>query len=187
MPKKVLHLTVKKKWFDLIAAGKKKTEFREGKEYWRKRMLNEDGFAIEFDEVLFKNGYGTVPFARVEWKDLGIIPKEGWEGEHGETAKENDFAIILGKVLEVSKDGMSSIEYAEVKSLSNQKVAFMDRQHAIDIIEQLYPADSGYDSTRETGENLLNAARAEVSNWRDESDAVLIRYAELCLEKEGKN
>jgi len=30
----ILHLTVKKKWFDLIASGDKKIEYREFKSYW---------------------------------------------------------------------------------------------------------------------------------------------------------
>jgi hypothetical protein len=36
---RVLHLTLKKKWFDMIASGEKKEEYREDKEYWRRRLL----------------------------------------------------------------------------------------------------------------------------------------------------
>jgi hypothetical protein len=39
---KTLHLNLKKKWFDLIAAGKKKEEYREIKHYWCKRLLLDD-------------------------------------------------------------------------------------------------------------------------------------------------
>lgn len=37
---KILHLTLKKKWFDLIASGEKKEEYREIKDYWARRFLD---------------------------------------------------------------------------------------------------------------------------------------------------
>lgn len=36
---KILHLTLKKKWFDMIASGEKKEEYREIKPYWEKRFI----------------------------------------------------------------------------------------------------------------------------------------------------
>jgi hypothetical protein len=36
---KVLHLTLKKKWFDMIASGEKKEEYREIKAFWSTRLL----------------------------------------------------------------------------------------------------------------------------------------------------
>lgn len=104
---KILRLTLKKKWFDLIASGQKTHEYRQGKEYWRKRLLDKNRNAIEFDEVHFRNGYGPkVPFMRVEWKGL-----RNWVGSknlyphifnHGEIVDFGDFDIRLGKVLEVT-------------------------------------------------------------------------------------
>jgi hypothetical protein len=35
---KVLHLTLKKKWFDMIASGEKTEEYREIKPYWFRRL-----------------------------------------------------------------------------------------------------------------------------------------------------
>ena len=49
---KILHLTLKKKWFDLINSGEKTIEFREIKPYWTKRLEGK-----HFDIVIFKNGY----------------------------------------------------------------------------------------------------------------------------------
>jgi hypothetical protein len=64
---KILYLTLYKKWFDLIASGKKKEEYREDKPYWQKRLLQEDGWPKRFDEIHFKNGYGNNrPFMRVK-------------------------------------------------------------------------------------------------------------------------
>lgn len=35
---KTLHLTLKKKWFDMILSGEKKEEYREIKPYWERRF-----------------------------------------------------------------------------------------------------------------------------------------------------
>jgi len=88
--KRILHLTLKKKWFDLIASGEKKEEYRDIKDYWINRFFDKNESIIEFDEIHFKNGYSkNSPFMRVEWKGLE------WNNEKG------IFIIILGKVLEV--------------------------------------------------------------------------------------
>lgn len=47
-----LHMTLHKKWFDKILAGRKLYEFREVKPYWTKRLENR-----EYDVIRFKNGY----------------------------------------------------------------------------------------------------------------------------------
>ena len=79
---KILHLTLLKKWFDLITSGKKTKEFREVKPYWTKRLLGKS-----FDEIYFKNGYSkNAPFMSVECKG---IKKE-----------KDNYVICLGKVLE---------------------------------------------------------------------------------------
>lgn len=65
---KILHLTLKKQWFDLIASGEKKEEYREIKPYWDVRLNK------PYDAVLFRNGYSqnapTMMF-RVNWIDKG--------------------------------------------------------------------------------------------------------------------
>lgn len=96
---KVLHLTLKRKWFDLIASGKKKEEYREDKMYWRKRLLHpgETGDAKLFNEVHFRNGYGkNAPFMRVEC--LGITSGLGNQ-DWGAPFLEEVFIIKLGKIL----------------------------------------------------------------------------------------
>jgi len=65
--------------------GKKKTENRENKAYWRARLLDRS-----FTEVHFRNGYAPdAPFMRVEFKG---IRKVG-------IGRGSSFAIRLGKVL----------------------------------------------------------------------------------------
>lgn len=60
----------------------------------------------------------------------------------------------------------------------------MDREKAIETIEMLYPADCEYLDTAEIGQKLLEQAKQEVAGWRTEPTEVLIRYAELCRQKE---
>ncbi len=84
---RILHLTLKRKWFLEIARGYKTTEFRLIKPYWVARLLNR-----EFDEIHFRNGYRyNSPFMKVECKQIKTISIEGIYY----------FCIELGDVLEV--------------------------------------------------------------------------------------
>lgn len=78
----ILRLTLTKKWFDMIASGEKKEEYREIKQFWSSRLLwheyrlvtcvnslkdyiemaSEDPFSSgvfrrDFEFIEFKNGY----------------------------------------------------------------------------------------------------------------------------------
>lgn len=90
---KILHLTLKKRWFDMILSGEKKEEYREIKPYWQKRLSGNYP-----DVIVFKNGYAkdaptitiqclgiTTGFAVSEWSD-------NWQGEV--------FVIGLGNIIE---------------------------------------------------------------------------------------
>lgn len=57
---RILHLTLKKKWFDMIASGEKKEEYREIKPYWISRLCawkNAYDPCRDFTAIQFKNGY----------------------------------------------------------------------------------------------------------------------------------
>ena len=56
--KKILKLTLKKKWFDLMSLGFKKIEFREPSDWIYSRLLDENGDGKKYDLIEFKNGYG---------------------------------------------------------------------------------------------------------------------------------
>ena len=76
--KRILHLPIIKRYFDLIKAGEKKEEYREIKSYWTKRFKD---FLVQkpFDYICFRNGYGRkVPHIFVELIDInfGISKKE---------------------------------------------------------------------------------------------------------------
>jgi len=104
---KVLHLTLKRKWFDMIASGEKKEEYREIKMYWAVRLQN--GFPAEFgidkgpnadwkdyDYIHFSNGYNRPRTMNVEFKGVAISEgKPEWGAEPGREY----FVIKLGKII----------------------------------------------------------------------------------------
>ena len=111
---KILNLTLKKNWFDMILSGEKKEEYREVKDYWMKRLAGIKGcgtsynFTLlcnaenkfkEYDTIIFKNGYSkNAPTIVIECK--GIDVKEGnkkWGAPNYRV-----FAIKLGKIIETS-------------------------------------------------------------------------------------
>ena len=88
---RVLHLTIKKPWFDLIASGEKREEYRELKPYWHKRLDK------DYDVVQFRNGYTkSSPTCLIELQEvligLGII-------EWGAPAGQRVYILKLGKIL----------------------------------------------------------------------------------------
>lgn len=102
---KILHLTLKKKWFDLIASGEKKIEYREGKPYWIKRLVTPGVISIplQFDEVHFKNGYRKdSPLIKVQWKGLScIVDPKRHIPKCGEVLDPNlkYYGILLGDII----------------------------------------------------------------------------------------
>ena len=60
MEKKVLNLTINKKWFDMIVAGDKQEEYREIKAYWCRRLttncecLYDVANELYFGEILYQ-------------------------------------------------------------------------------------------------------------------------------------
>ena len=84
---KVLHLTLKKKWFDLIKSGEKKIEYREVKPYWKKRIADKS-----FDLIHFRNGYSkSSPAMLVEYNGYDFCIYEG----------KKHYRIKLGKIVKI--------------------------------------------------------------------------------------
>jgi hypothetical protein len=105
---KILHLTLKKKWFDMILSGEKKEEYRELKMYWANRLMT--GFPStfgyieklnpdfkEFDIIEFKNGYNkNSPKIWVKCNGIKIgSPKPEWSGDFTNEC----FIISLGHII----------------------------------------------------------------------------------------
>lgn len=63
MSKPILHLNLKKKWFDMILSGEKKEEYRECSPYWIKRLritrIKIKGSLYHPTDIIicFSNGY----------------------------------------------------------------------------------------------------------------------------------
>ena len=89
---KTLHLTLKKKWFDMILSGIKKEEYREIKPYWDSRLSGKN-----FDRIEFMNGYGKkAPRFEIELKNIAKgFGKSGW----GADSKQEVYVLKLGKIL----------------------------------------------------------------------------------------
>ncbi len=98
---KILHLTLKKKWFDLIASGKKTMEYRADKPYWQKRLLDGED-PKTFDIIRFKNGYGKVPTMDVQFKGIAFTAPEWCTPANGEILTGNTIVIKLGDVLSIT-------------------------------------------------------------------------------------
>lgn len=122
---KPLYLTLKKKWFDMIASGDKPEEYREVNMFWAKRLCNRiptphGGFLSpinsvllgedlsgwkkftggcspfkEWDSVLFANGGHFGDVPKQTKKFLGIEIREG-RPEWGAEPGKKYFVIKLG-------------------------------------------------------------------------------------------
>ena len=92
---KVLHLTLKKKWFDMIASGEKKEEYREFKPYWHTRLMNKS-----YDVIKFRNGYSkSAPTMTVEFKGLmSSLGNIEWGAPKGKPV----YILKLGEVLSLT-------------------------------------------------------------------------------------
>lgn len=88
----VLPLTLKKKWFDMIASGEKKEEYRDLKTYWITRLEK------KIDTIHFKNGYSNgVPEMYVKCKGISVgVGRLEWGWD------EKCFVIKLGEILWLS-------------------------------------------------------------------------------------
>lgn len=91
---RVLHLNLKKRWFDMIASGEKKAEYREIKPYWVTRLTK------DFDVIKFRNGYAKdAPTMVVDF--LGIergLGNPDWGG-----TKEPVYILKLGDILTIER------------------------------------------------------------------------------------
>jgi len=105
---KVLHLTLKKKWFDMIDSGEKTEEYRTIKRHWIARLIENSEYLqdledielieisfIKFDAVEFVNGY-SLNAPRFTIKCDSIYISDGrpeWGAEPGKKY----FVIKLGE------------------------------------------------------------------------------------------
>lgn len=104
---KVLDLVLTYKWYDMIASGVKKEEYREIKKFYLKRLCERyykaiDGTTIydfkNYDAIRFHRGY-TKTSMLVELKDIRI----GKGNPDWGAPEEPVFILSLGEILEKTK------------------------------------------------------------------------------------
>lgn len=135
----VLLLRLQKKWFDMIAKGVKKIEYRDLSEYWATRLLPRDKCAQVLQDwtpapktdlvafhgtkkpwkyVLFVNGYANYsPAVLTSFLALAAtnVSIQGWGGQPGKPY----FALHLGSVLSYSNLN-PELEYEVYNNIRNQ-------------------------------------------------------------------
>ena len=100
---KVLHLPIKKKWFDMILSGEKKEEYRNINEYYVKKFIKETPSGSnqiiwkDFDVLELRNGYGLhVPTLQVRIEGIDVdFGDSNWGAEE----LTEYFVIYLGEIL----------------------------------------------------------------------------------------
>lgn len=89
LPPDVLYLNLQREFFAAIAAGTKKTEYRDVTPFWDRKLAGR-----RYTRIYFRNGYKTdAPEMWVEFKGLRIID---WNGTP-------QYAIALGRVIEIKR------------------------------------------------------------------------------------
>ena len=91
---KILHLNVYKQWYDMIAYGNKREEYRERSDYWWSRLYDKRAAPKQFDAIEIRNGYGrNAPRIMMEHVLTKIcMGRKSWGApEH------SVFVIVLGK------------------------------------------------------------------------------------------
>ena len=88
---KVLHLVLKRKYFERIHEGTKTIEYRDFTKYWKKRIDGKHYTHIKFQLAYSKNP----PTMLVEVLDRNIVDYKGVKS----------YAFDLGKIIEVNNYG----------------------------------------------------------------------------------
>lgn len=100
--KKTLHLVLKSQWYDMIASGEKKEEYREIKEYWVKRLGFHADVKFDIQQVIFfppeEIKYDVITFHKGYTKETITIKCEGIKISQGKTqwgAQKGMFYFVL--------------------------------------------------------------------------------------------
>jgi len=77
---KTIHLVLTHRWYDEIASGRKRTEYRAKSVQWVKRIWE---CREDITHVRLARGYTkTTQTFTVDYIDLGLCPYEGWPDEY---------------------------------------------------------------------------------------------------------
>lgn len=101
--KKTLHLVLKRKWWDMIASGEKKEEYRSQSDYWIKRLIDGQYYGSDaldkykpYENVCFHLGYTNTTMT---FRIIGI--HQGYGNPEWGGGKERVFVISLGERIKI--------------------------------------------------------------------------------------
>lgn len=107
MKKQILHLNLKKQWFDMILSGEKTEEYREIKPYWQKRFkphshvhIGSTWWPKNHVQIVFSNGYAKdrrQMVANITGMRFESEGREEWGAEKGKKY----FVLELGAITPV--------------------------------------------------------------------------------------
>ncbi len=95
----MLILPIKKKWFDMIACGEKKEEYREIKDYYNK-CLGKATIGFTITESIIENFESIKSFSKEnanQFKDIDIIFRNGYRNDSPKIRCQCDLRIGQGK------------------------------------------------------------------------------------------
>lgn len=77
---RMLHLVLRRKWYDMITSGVKTEEYREIKLYWEKRLLDYKAFCKYYESAEFKKKLLSKELGLYDWNPhiddpCGTFPK----------------------------------------------------------------------------------------------------------------
>ncbi|TYP71501.1 hypothetical protein [Aquimarina intermedia] len=97
-----LHLTLKKRAFEVMVSGEKSTEYRTPSSWIKSRLIDKEGNPKKYDNVKFVNGYGhDKPLFLADYKGFEISNcNQTIKFSNGLTVivKKGDYIIRLGSV-----------------------------------------------------------------------------------------
>lgn len=107
----ILNLTIKRRWFDMIASGDKREEYRslDNKQVRRACKCVPNGWPIGANVMVLRNGY-RMDSPAVAVRVYGIILRSGYDSIHPEWGEPNypHYAILFDEII-------SRGTYADVK------------------------------------------------------------------------
>jgi len=92
----ILHLTLKKRWFDMVLYDDKRDEYRDIKPYWTTRLCV-NSKKLKYTHIKFTNGYGiTRPCFVIKLKEILIgIGNPKW----GAPVLKDVYILKLGDII----------------------------------------------------------------------------------------
>lgn len=129
---RILRLTLKRRWFDMIASGEKKEEYREATKWTNSRV----GPGRTYDAVQFRNGYRPdSPTILVQY--LGFHYGSG-RPEWGADPQTNYVVIELGKILSGNAQALAQPGRNQTSdTMKNSTAPAVDQQRLVRLGEYI--------------------------------------------------